>query len=210
MTLAALRFNILQLRTRSELAQQQFDHFQANLVSDALKRMVGDANAAMAHRLSEPLTALMLYLGEIKRTTECSDCAETFPAAVCELVDMALREIERACDIMQLVGQNIERPIDVGSAVARDHEAIDVWPRDSHAEDEDLASPVPDPVNERSLTPRENEVLALIIGGASNKEGGHRLGISVRTFEVHRAHLMRKFGARNAADLIRLSREKFR
>jgi DNA-binding CsgD family transcriptional regulator len=53
------------------------------------------------------------------------------------------------------------------------------------------------------LTPREHEVLALITGGASNKEGGHRLGISKRTFEAHRAHLMGKLGAKNAADLVR-------
>jgi DNA-binding NarL/FixJ family response regulator len=46
-------------------------------------------------------------------------------------------------------------------------------------------------------------VLTLITGGCSNKEGGHRLGISTRTFEAHRAHLMGKLGARNAADLVR-------
>jgi two-component system, LuxR family, response regulator FixJ len=55
------------------------------------------------------------------------------------------------------------------------------------------------------LTPREHEVLALITSGSSNKEGGHRLGISTRTFEVHRAHLMGKLGARNAADLVRIA-----
>ena len=55
------------------------------------------------------------------------------------------------------------------------------------------------------LTPREREVLALIIGGSSNKEGGRRLEISTRTFEAHRAHLMAKLGAKNAADLIRLA-----
>ena len=59
------------------------------------------------------------------------------------------------------------------------------------------------PVNIRRLTPREQEVLALITGGCSNKEGSYRLGISTRTFEAHRARLMGKLGARNAADLIR-------
>jgi DNA-binding CsgD family transcriptional regulator len=48
-------------------------------------------------------------------------------------------------------------------------------------------------------------VLALITGGVSNKEGGHRLGISKRTFESHRAHLMGKLGAKNAADLVRMT-----
>jgi two-component system response regulator FixJ len=52
------------------------------------------------------------------------------------------------------------------------------------------------------LTPRECEVLALIAGGASNKEAGRRLGISPRTIEVHRAHIMDKLGAKNSLDLV--------
>ena len=54
------------------------------------------------------------------------------------------------------------------------------------------------------LTPREREVATLIAGGNSNKEAGRRLGISPRTVELHRAHLMEKLGARNAADLVRI------
>ena len=54
------------------------------------------------------------------------------------------------------------------------------------------------------LRPREREVLALVAAGASNKEAGRRLGISPRTVEVHRACIMEKIGARNAADLVRI------
>lgn len=54
------------------------------------------------------------------------------------------------------------------------------------------------------LTPREREVLALIAAGASNKEAGRHLAISPRTVEVHRARIMDKVGARNAADLVRI------
>ncbi|MBO0345410.1 response regulator transcription factor [Roseibium limicola] len=54
------------------------------------------------------------------------------------------------------------------------------------------------------LTRREREVLKEITGGASNKEAGRTLGISPRTIEVHRARIMEKLGARNAADLVRI------
>jgi FixJ family two-component response regulator len=55
------------------------------------------------------------------------------------------------------------------------------------------------------LTARERQVLAQVIAGASNKVAGRRLGISPRTIEVHRAHIMEKLGARNAADLVRIA-----
>ncbi|TYC67450.1 response regulator transcription factor [Stappia sp. BW2] len=54
------------------------------------------------------------------------------------------------------------------------------------------------------LTRRELEVLKEITDGASNKEAGRTLGISPRTVEVHRARIMEKLGARNAADLVRI------
>jgi DNA-binding NarL/FixJ family response regulator len=205
MSSANSRFNILPLRHRPHLAEQKLDQFQANLVSEALRQAVENTNAAMAHRLSEPLTALLFYLNEIKQATERSDDAEAFPAAMLEMVDMALRETERACDIMELAGQPVDRPVDAGGAIARGREAIDSWTRDSHARTGDRTSSKPLPANELSLTPREHEVLAVIIGGASNKVGGNQLGISTRTFEVHRANLMGKLGARNAADLVRIS-----
>jgi len=54
------------------------------------------------------------------------------------------------------------------------------------------------------LTRRELQVAELIADGASSKEAGRRLGISPRTVELHRAHIMEKLGARNAADLVRI------
>jgi FixJ family two-component response regulator len=54
------------------------------------------------------------------------------------------------------------------------------------------------------LTRREREVLEQFTSGASNKEAGRTLGISPRTIEDHRANIMKKLGARNAADLVRI------
>jgi FixJ family two-component response regulator len=56
------------------------------------------------------------------------------------------------------------------------------------------------------LTAREREVLELITSGLSNKEIGRRLGISHRTVEVHRQHILSKSGARNALELASLLR----
>lgn len=63
---------------------------------------------------------------------------------------------------------------------------------------------IPRFAGEEQLTVRERDVLSQIARGASNKEAGRRLGISPRTIEVHRARIMTKLGARNAADLMRI------
>jgi len=55
------------------------------------------------------------------------------------------------------------------------------------------------------LTPREREVLGYVSQGCSNKQGAARMQIGPRTFESHRARLMRKLGARNTADLVRMT-----
>lgn len=56
----------------------------------------------------------------------------------------------------------------------------------------------------KALTPREKEVLKLIASGQSNKQASLNLDLSPRTVEVHRAHIMGKLGAKNAADLVRI------
>jgi len=55
------------------------------------------------------------------------------------------------------------------------------------------------------LTPRERQVMQLVVSGCHNRDIGPALGISVRTVEVHKARLMSKLGVDNVADLVRLS-----
>ena len=52
------------------------------------------------------------------------------------------------------------------------------------------------------LSPREREVLGLIVAGLTNKEIGRALGLSPRTVETHRAHLFGKLGAPTLAQLV--------
>lgn len=56
-----------------------------------------------------------------------------------------------------------------------------------------------------SLTQRELEVLRRVADGETNKQIAMVLGISPRTVEVHRAAAMRKLGARNTAQLVRIA-----
>lgn len=53
------------------------------------------------------------------------------------------------------------------------------------------------------LTSREIEVLQCIAGGSSNKQTAEVLGISIKTVEKHRGHLMEKLGIHNTASLTR-------
>jgi two-component system, LuxR family, response regulator DctR len=55
-----------------------------------------------------------------------------------------------------------------------------------------------------TLSSRERQVMDLILAGLMNKVIADRLGISMRTVEVHRARVLEKIGAKTAVDLARL------
>jgi len=97
----------------------------------------------------------------------------------------------------------IEKPFRGSDVVTRVREAIDASSRQRpQAASEDVKAlnfPGREP-----LTRREQDVLACLVQGESNKEAARRLGISPRTIEVHRSRVMEKLEARNTADLIRI------
>ncbi len=95
----------------------------------------------------------------------------------------------------------IEKPFDADTVVERVREAIGAFQRKPDGESSLSGRSFP---GQEHLTPRERQVLEQITAGASNKEAGRVLGISPRTIEVHRARIMEKLGARNAADLVRI------
>jgi FixJ family two-component response regulator len=55
------------------------------------------------------------------------------------------------------------------------------------------------------LTPREREVLPLVVGGLLNKQAASLLGISEITLQIHRSQVMRKMQAESLADLVRMA-----
>jgi FixJ family two-component response regulator len=55
------------------------------------------------------------------------------------------------------------------------------------------------------LTPREREVLPLVVGGFLNKQAAAKLGISETTLQIHRSRIMRKMEADSLAQLVRMA-----
>ena len=128
--------------------------------------------------------------------------AEDYPAPI--FVISGEGDIPMAVDAIRNGALDfIEKPFRGSEIVARLDEAIGAFARrQAEGSASDITSlhfPGKEP-----LTRREREVLEQFIAGASNKEAGRHLGISPRTIEDHRANIMKKLGARNAADLIRI------
>jgi RNA polymerase sigma factor (sigma-70 family) len=53
------------------------------------------------------------------------------------------------------------------------------------------------------LTPRERQVMRLVVSGWLNKQIAHELGVSERTVKLHRSQIMRKMRAESLADLVK-------
>ena len=95
----------------------------------------------------------------------------------------------------------IEKPFDAATVVTRVREAVEAWARRAERGGDVISKTFP---GLELLTSRERDVLNQIAAGSSNKQAGRELGISPRTIEVHRARIMEKLGAKNAADLVRI------
>ena len=97
----------------------------------------------------------------------------------------------------------IEKPFDAATVVTRVREAVEAWARRARTRRRRRRCRRRFPGHDL-LTSRERDVLNQIAAGSSNKQAGRELGISPRTIEVHRARIMEKLGAKNAADLVRI------
>ncbi|EKS34265.1 response regulator transcription factor [Afipia broomeae] len=110
-------------------------------------------------------------------------------------------DVAMAVEAMKLGALDfLEKPFSAGAMIERVREAALFYRRSATGHIDGLA----DFPGIELLTRRERDVLGQVAHGASNKEAGRRLGISPRTIEVHRARIMDKLGARNAADLMRI------
>jgi two-component system, LuxR family, response regulator FixJ len=127
--------------------------------------------------------------------------AESYPAPI--LMMTGHGDIPMAVEAIKLGAYDfIEKPFPMDTLLDQLKAAMNAQERREQSvssNDVDLGN-----IGGSGLTPREREVLREIATGASSKEAGRILGISPRTVEVHRARIMDKLGARNAADLMRI------
>ena len=96
----------------------------------------------------------------------------------------------------------MEKPFDESMLLERIHEAIQLDQSNRKARTRQANADV----RLASLTPREREVMWLVVAGKANKEIAAELDFSHRTVEIHRGRIMEKTGARSLADLIEIAR----
>ena len=153
--------------------------------------------AAIARELNGPLTALLLYMGEIKHHSDQLAPATGDRAYLQRVVENALAQTERVCGLVKQLAGPHKAGAPTPSGTEQAESKVARVPQRAPSAD------LPGPSGQKRLTKREREVLRLISEGYSNKQGALRMQISPRTFESHRAEAMRKLGARNTADLVR-------
>jgi DNA-binding CsgD family transcriptional regulator len=173
-------------------------------LSAARAPAIGEAVAAIARELNEPLTALLLYMGEIKLYSHRLLQTAEDRAYLLRVIDNALQQAEHVRKLVgQLAGSGTQ-----GSDASNSKDLGGDRSQDKSTDRAGEGIRAPHVVRataagRKPLTRREREVLKLISEGHTNKQGAQRMRISPRTFESHRAEVMRKLGARNTADLVR-------
>jgi DNA-binding NarL/FixJ family response regulator len=165
-------------------------------LSAARARVTEEAAAVIGRELNGPMTALMLYMNELKQQSHHFAPAQGNRGYLQQVVDNALQQTERVYALVkQLSDGRVTSDVTDRAAVADG--SLDRV-RDRGSDVMQTSS-----LEQKPLTRREREVLSLISEGCSNKQGALRMRISPRTFESHRAEAMRKLGAKNTADLVR-------
>jgi DNA-binding CsgD family transcriptional regulator len=166
-------------------------------LSAASNPVTEEAGCTITRMLNGPLTALAIYMEELKQHSRRVCVTAEERDHLQKLVENALQQTRRVCALVkQVAAAQTDAIVPAGQR------------RVGHAEEAREANPaalamLSSDAGRKRLTRREREVLNLISEGFSNKQGALRMQISPRTFESHRAEAMRKLGARNTADLVR-------
>ena len=202
MTQQELRADDSRRSTWTDGGGQPAEELEIGRPSPERTRAANEVGSAIAHQLNGPLTALRLYVGEIRQNSGRFRASAEAQESMQQMVEGAFQETERICAMMRQIADTFEGPLYPETAAALGRDVITWWSRSGDANGHDPEQAVS--IHEL-LTPRQREVLGHISQGCSNKQGAIRMQIGPRTFESHRARVMQKFRARNGADLIRLA-----
>jgi DNA-binding CsgD family transcriptional regulator len=192
-----MRFQERRAGDFADATESEADSDAAALVQLVSARMtsINEAKTVLARELNGALTALLLYMGEIKQHSHALAQTSGDKSYLQTIVQNALEQTERLCALVEQIAGTEKPAKTAGSAGGEsrsDHGRLGRDRRATPAQDAGA-----------KLTRREREVLTLIGEGCTNKQGAQKMQISPRTFESHRAEVMRKLGARNTADLVR-------
>jgi len=146
--------------------------------SAARTRAFDQAGMAIAQQLNGPLTALLLYMGEIKQHSHLLALSAGDQAYLQTIVQNALQQTERVCALVKQIAGACEPDVEASADEVERHAM-----RFADLGRTDRARP-PREAGHKALTRRERQVLQLISQGYSNKEGALRMQISPRTFEA--------------------------
>lgn len=167
-------------------------------LSDAEVRAMGEARAAIARQLRGPLTALLLYMEEIESHSHEFAQADGDRFHLQQVARNALEQVRFLCAMLKQIEDHHKGSTTEPTRIIRPRVRVS---RGKYIRTAGIVFSS----DQEHLTKRELEVLNLISEGHTNKQGALRLRVSPRTFESHRSALMRKLGANNAADLVRIS-----
>ena len=180
--------------------KRQGDGLETEATSFERMRAANEVGSVIVHQLSGPLTALRLYVGELRENSSGFGDATKMPDDMQRIVEAAFQETEHVCAMIRLISDTFERPLYPETAAVLGRDVISWWSRSVADGKGEMATD-----RFALLTPREREVLGHVSQGCSNKQGAKRMQIGSRTFESHRARLMRKLRAKNAVDLVRIA-----
>jgi two-component system response regulator FixJ len=111
-------------------------------------------------------------------------------------------DIETAVSAMKLGSRDfLEKPFSDAALLSVLETVFASLPRELEAEGERLRAEG----LVAGLTPRERELLQGLVAGLSNKGVANKLGVSVRTIEMHRGNLMDRLGVKSLADAVRIA-----
>lgn len=181
---AGIRDSMRMLLQAAGFKARSFNSAEAFLADTSLKRGCLIADVRMPGmsglELLEELGRRQLHLPVIVMTGHAD-----IPLAVRAMKAGAIDFLEKPLDSKQLIG-SVRRGLDLVTRTGSKKEESKTAKR--------LLT---------HLSPREMTVLDKLVQGQPNKIVAHELGISPRTVEIHRAHIMLKMDAANLADLVR-------